>query len=133
MSLAQSLLPEFDQDMASTRKTLERVPDEKFSWKPHEKSGSMGWLAGHLANLVGWAVETMEHDSFDMSPGGKPFTPPPVPRSRAELLELFDKNVAAARASSLLPMTRTWARTGPFSTTARLSSPCLGWLVFALG
>ena len=45
MSLSQSLLPEFDQEMASTRKTLERVPDEKFSWKPHEKSGSHG-LAG---------------------------------------------------------------------------------------
>jgi len=75
------------------------VPDEKFSWKPHEKSGSMGWLAGHLANLVGWAVETLKQDSFDMSPGGKPFTPPPAPKSRKELLELFDKNVAAARAA----------------------------------
>jgi uncharacterized damage-inducible protein DinB len=99
MSLSQSLLPEFDQEMANTRKTLERVPDEKFSWKPHEKSGSMGWLAGHLANLVGWAVETIKQDSFDMSPGGKPFTPPPVPKSRKELLELFDKNAAAARAA----------------------------------
>ena len=49
MSLSQSLLPEFDQEMANTRKTLERVPDEKFSWKPHEKSGSMSSLAGHLA------------------------------------------------------------------------------------
>ena len=95
MSLSQSLLPEFDQEMANTRKTLERVPDEKFSWKPHEKSGSMGWLAAHLANLVGWTVETIKHDSFDMSPGGKPFTPPPVPKTRKELLELFDKNVSA--------------------------------------
>jgi uncharacterized damage-inducible protein DinB len=99
MSISQSLLPEFDQEMANTRKTLERVPDEKFSWKPHEKSGSMGWLAGHLANLAGWAVETIKQDSFDMSPGGKPFTPPPAPKSRKELLELFDKNVAAARAA----------------------------------
>jgi uncharacterized damage-inducible protein DinB len=99
MSLSQSLLPEFDQEMASTRKTLERVPDDKFSWKPHEKSGNMGWLAGHLANLVAWTVDTIKHDSFDMSPGGKPFTPPPVPKSRKELLELFDKNVAAARAA----------------------------------
>jgi len=99
MSLSQSLLPEFDQEMANTRKTLERVPDEKFSWKPHDKSGSMGWLAGHLANIPGWAVETIKKDSFDMSPGGKPFQPPPVPKSRKELLELFDKNVAAARAA----------------------------------
>jgi uncharacterized damage-inducible protein DinB len=99
MSLSQSLLSEFDQEMANTRKTLERVPDEKFSWKPHEKSGSMGWLAGHLANIPGWAVDTIKHDSFDMSPGGQPFTPPPAPNSRKELLELFDKNVAAARAA----------------------------------
>ena len=74
MSLSQSLLPEFDQEMANTRKTLERVPDEKFSWKPHEKSGSMGWLAGHLANLVGWAVETITKDGFDMIPGAKDFS-----------------------------------------------------------
>jgi uncharacterized damage-inducible protein DinB len=99
MSLSQSLLPEFDQEMASTRKTLERVPDEKFSWKPHEKSGSMGWLAGHLANIAEWAVVTITKDGFDMNPGGKGFQPPPEPKTRKELLELFDKNVVAARAA----------------------------------
>lgn len=99
MSLAQSLLSEFDQEMANTRKTLERVPDNKFSWKPHEKSGSMGWLAGHLANIPGWAVETIKKDSFDMSPGGKPFQPPPPPTTTRELLAMFDKNVADARAA----------------------------------
>jgi uncharacterized damage-inducible protein DinB len=99
MSLSQSLLPEFDQEMSNTRKTLERVPEAKFSWKPHEKSGSMIWLAGHLANIPGWAVDTIKHDSFDMSPGGKPFVPPPVPKSGKELLEAFDKNVSAARAA----------------------------------
>ena len=99
MTLSQSLLPEFDQEMASTRKTLERVPEAKFSWKPHEKSGSMIWLAAHLANIAGWAVETIKKDSFDRSPGGKPFVPPPVPKSSKELLEGFDKNVAEARAA----------------------------------
>lgn len=99
MSLSQALLPEFDQEMANTRKTLERVPEAKFGWKPHEKSGSMIWLAGHLANIPGWAVETIKKDSFDMSPGGKPFVPPPVPKSSKELLAAFDKNVSEARAA----------------------------------
>jgi len=45
MSISQVLLPEFDQEMAGTRKTLERVPEGKFAWKPHEKSGTLGWLA----------------------------------------------------------------------------------------
>ena len=51
MALNEALLPEFDAEMANTRKTLERVPTEKFSWKPHEKSGTMGWLAAHIAAL----------------------------------------------------------------------------------
>jgi len=49
MTLGDALLPEFDQETAITRKFLERVPEAKFAWKPHEKSGTMGWLAGHLA------------------------------------------------------------------------------------
>ena len=55
MAIRDGLLPEFDQEMANTRKTLERVPDDKLSWKPHPKSGAMGWLAGHLAHLPSWA------------------------------------------------------------------------------
>ena len=56
MALNEALLPEFDLEMANTRKTLERVPDEKLGWKPHEKSGTMGWLAGHVANIPSWPV-----------------------------------------------------------------------------
>ncbi|NDQ58786.1 MAG: damage-inducible protein DinB, partial [Acidipila sp.] len=48
MPISEAMLPEFDQEMANTRKTLERVPDDKFAWKPHEKSGTMGWLAAHV-------------------------------------------------------------------------------------
>ncbi len=74
MAIAQSLLPEFDMEMANTRKTLERVPDEKFEFKPHPKSGSMGWLAEHLANQPKWAVMTVQQDSLDVAPaGGQPF------------------------------------------------------------
>ena len=95
--MSESLVNEFDQEMAGTRKTLERVPEEKFDWKPHEKSGSMGWLAAHLANLAGWAGTTINQDSLDLAPGGKQIQPPPPPKSRKELLEAFDKNVAEAR------------------------------------
>ena len=49
MAMNESLLPEFDQEVANTRKTLERIPNDKFAWKPHEKSMSLGNLASHLA------------------------------------------------------------------------------------
>jgi uncharacterized damage-inducible protein DinB len=99
MPIKDALLPEFDMEMANTRKTLERVPEAKFSWKPHDKSGSMGWLAGHLAELPMWASETMKNDELDMSPGGVRHTPTPPPKTQKELLERFDKNAAAARAA----------------------------------
>ena len=51
MPLKDILLAEFDMEMDSTRRTLERVPDDKFGWKPHEKSGSLGWMAGHVATI----------------------------------------------------------------------------------
>jgi uncharacterized damage-inducible protein DinB len=98
MGISASLLPEFDHEMANTRKTLERVPDEKFDWKPHEKSFAMGPLASHLANLPGWANVTTDSDAFDMAPGGVPMKTPEC-HSRAEVLEVFDKNVVAARAA----------------------------------
>ena len=99
MALSEALLPEFDVEMANTRKTLERVPDDKLGWKPHEKSGTMAWLAGHLANLPSWIGITLERDSFDMAPPEGQPPPPPQPTSTAEILETFDKNVAAARAA----------------------------------
>jgi uncharacterized damage-inducible protein DinB len=98
MALCELLLTEFDHEMAGTRKTLERVPENKFSWKPHEKSGSMIWLAGHLAHLPEWAAVTMTQDSFDMSPNGVSMPMPAAPKSTKELLETFDKNVKAGRA-----------------------------------
>lgn len=99
MALSQALLPEFDQEMANTRATLERVPEDKFAWKPHQKSGTMGWLAGHLANLPSWAATSINQDSLDLAPQGVPVQPLPPPKSRKELLAVFDKNVAEARAA----------------------------------
>jgi uncharacterized damage-inducible protein DinB len=97
MSISASLLPEFDQEMANTRKALERVPDDKLDWKPHEKSMSMGGLATHLANLPIWTVFTINQDSLDLEPPGGGSLRVEEKRSRREILEDFDKNVTAAR------------------------------------
>ncbi len=97
MGLSESLLPEFDHEMANTRRALERVPAEKFGWKPHERSGTMGWLAGHLATMPGWLTTMMKEDALDVAPNGVPMAGPPAPSTREELLKIFDKNVADGR------------------------------------
>lgn len=99
MGLNTALLPEFDQEMNNTRRTLERVPEDKLGWKPHEKSWAMGGLATHLAHLAGWANWAIEKDSLDLAPQGVPIPPMEAVKSRQELLAMFDKNVAAARAA----------------------------------
>jgi uncharacterized damage-inducible protein DinB len=99
MAISDALLPEFDQEMAGVRKTLERVPADKFGWQPHEKSSSMMSLAGHLAHLVGWTSMMIDTGQLDLAPGGEPMAPPPTPNSVAELLATFDTNAAAARAA----------------------------------
>jgi uncharacterized damage-inducible protein DinB len=99
MPLNQALLPEFDHEMANTRTTLERVPEDKFAWKPHEKSFAMGALATHLATLPSWAAITIEKDSIDIAPVGEPPLKNEPVNSVEELLGRFDSNVAAARAA----------------------------------
>ena len=97
--IRDALLPEFDQEIANTRKTLERCPEDKFGWKPHPKSFSMGSLATHIANMTGWTVDVIEKDSFDVAPPGAPPYKEEPASTRQELLEKFDKNAAAARAA----------------------------------
>lgn len=95
MTIAQSLLAEFDKEMATTRKLLERVPDAKAAWKPHEKSTPLGKLAIHVASLPNWFGRIEQFDTFDPATqkiaGATEFT------TTAALVELFDRNVAAAR------------------------------------
>jgi uncharacterized damage-inducible protein DinB len=99
MPLSAALLPEFDQEMATTRRVLDRVPEDRFGWKPHEKSFSMGILASHVASLPSLATRAMETESFDFAPpGGQPYKMP-VATSHRELMEIFDRNVAGARAA----------------------------------
>lgn len=99
MPLSQSLLPEFDHEMANARKVLERIPEDKLGWKAHEKSNTIGWVGMHLAEIPGWADVALNRDSLDVDPpGGQPYRTPPA-ASRQAILERFDKNVAAARAA----------------------------------
>jgi uncharacterized damage-inducible protein DinB len=83
--------------MANTRRTLERVPQEKFEWKPHEKSTSLGGLATHLANIPSWTTHTFEKQELDIAPPGASAFRLEQAKSITDLLAAFDKNVAAAR------------------------------------
>ena len=96
MSIAQALLPEFDHEMANTRKTLERIPENKLDFKPDPKSMSLGRLAGHIAEMPGWGSMTLTTDSFDIDPAQHTGL---TATSRAQVLAEFDKNVAASRAA----------------------------------
>lgn len=113
MNISESILPEFDQEMANTRKVLERIPDDKLDWKAHPKSNSIGWNAAHLAEIPGWVQFTLNQDELDINPpGGEPYRTPPA-NSRQQVLERFDKNVAAARnaiqATSDVDFTKQWS------------------------
>jgi uncharacterized damage-inducible protein DinB len=96
MTIAELLLPEFDQELATTRRVLDRVPDSGLAWKPHDKSWTMGELASHIVNTVSWTDVTMNQASFDLAT----VSPEEINRtakSHAELLAWFDANVASAR------------------------------------
>jgi len=97
MGIRDGILAEFDHEMATTRRTLERVPEGKTDWKPHEKSMSLGRLAGHLAELPALASRSLTSDSFDVMAPGRP--KPLATTSQEELLGVFDKNVAEARSA----------------------------------
>jgi uncharacterized damage-inducible protein DinB len=97
MNHAQTLLADFEQEMANTRKVLERIPDDRLDWKPHPRSQTIGWNANHVTDLVNWIVESLTKPSLDIAPvGGQPY-PFPKLTSRQEILDLFDRHVAAAR------------------------------------
>jgi len=94
MTIKDTLLTEFDHEMAATRKLVERLPDDRLAWKPHEKSYSLGGLATHLSNLLLWAGSILNEDSFDLAvelPRNAEIT------SRAELLSRFDANSKRVR------------------------------------
>jgi uncharacterized damage-inducible protein DinB len=97
MSIAESLLPEFDREMGLTRRVLERVPDGQFAWKPHDRSMTLGRLAEHLAELPLWCRITIAERGTEMATGRLPDHVPPA--TCAAVLALFDQHVADARAA----------------------------------
>lgn len=99
VTYSEIILPEFDEEMAKTRSVLERVPEDKLDWKPHPKSNTIGWNANHLADLASWVPVTLNESEFDFAPVDSPGYQLPNLRTRRELLELFDRNVATARAA----------------------------------
>jgi uncharacterized damage-inducible protein DinB len=99
MRISDTFLPEWDHEMATTRRVLDRVPFEKWDWRPHAKSFTMGDLATHLSNIPGWVAEVVGKDDLDIAPPGQPPYKPPKYGSKDELLAAFDKNVAAGRAA----------------------------------
>ena len=112
MSIAKSMLPEFDHEMASTRKTLERIPEDKLSYKPDPKSMSLGQLAAHIVEMTGWGTMTLQTDSLNMDPGTHT---PLVLTSREQAIQEFDKNLhglrAALSSASDEDMMKTWTLT----------------------
>ncbi len=94
LTVKQMALGDLEQELASTRKILERMPAEQFGWKPHAKSMSLGELATHTSNLLQWIVMTIKFDEFDFA---KPSPSPEVPATTADLLAVYDQNAAAAR------------------------------------
>lgn len=95
MTISEILLPEFDQEMTNTRAILECVPEDKFAWKPHEKSMTMGRLASHVAEMPQWAVFTINQDTLELTPDTKPFSA----ATKHELMDAFSDNISAARAA----------------------------------
>lgn len=97
MRIGESMLPEFEMEMAGTRKVLERVPDDLFDWRIHDKSNTIGWVANHLADIPGWVAGTINEDALDIEPvAGQPYESP-TETTTAAILALFDQNVASGK------------------------------------
>ena len=98
MAIKDALLPEWDHEMGTTRRLLERVPAHDFSWKPHDKSMSLGQLAGHIANLPRWCNLILDDTMLDLANIADDRRSR-EPQSVDALLNEFDQKTSAARAN----------------------------------
>src|SRR5215469_7202165 len=94
MAIKDALLAEYDHEIGTTRRLLERVPEDKLSWKPHQKSMSMGGLATHLGNIPHWADTILTQPGFELADA-----PPNLEArgSRPEMLDTFDESTRKTR------------------------------------
>lgn len=98
MAIKDALLPEWDHEMGTTRRLLERVPASDFSWKPHARSMSLGQLAGHIANLPRWCNLILDETVLDLADTGEDRRSR-EPTSVEGLLKEFGQKASAARAN----------------------------------
>jgi len=96
MAVKDSLLPEFDQEMAATRQVLERLPEQAFAWRPHPDGYDLGGLATHLAQIPEWGTSILRRDQHDLAEPGE--RPAPL-TTVAAVLDRFDRHVTAVRAA----------------------------------
>lgn len=96
MSTIQTFLKELDHEAATTRKMLERIPDDRYSWKPHEKSMTIKRLATHIAELPGWATMVLSTDELDFA--DSPYQPEDIHNTK-ELLACLERSVASGKSS----------------------------------
>jgi uncharacterized damage-inducible protein DinB len=96
MKMTEFFLAQLEREAGGTRRAVERVPDGRDDWKPHEKSMPLGYLATLVATMPGWLAMMIERDDLDLNPpgGGSRLEPP---RTSRERVEAFDKSVAEAR------------------------------------
>lgn len=124
MTISQTLLPEFDEEMKNTRKLLECVPDGNFDYKPHPKSMTLGQLATHVAQMSSWAATTLDVELLEFGSDFKP----PLANTRAELLQMFDSGVTDARQKISKAIDADWQKTWTlkFNGQTILSMPRIG-------
>jgi uncharacterized damage-inducible protein DinB len=97
VTISESILPELEHESRLTRQMLERVPEDKFDWKPAEKSMTLRQLTSHMSMLPGWGLMTLTTDELDIDPpGGEPYVPPQL-NSLGEILDHFDAELAKLR------------------------------------
>ena len=128
MRIVDSVLMELEQEAKTTKRVLERVPEDKLGWKLHQKSMTLGQLAFHIATTPGSIAEMVVPDCCDLKPDA--FKGPRTPSTKAEILEAFQQNLAAAREAlnklDDVAMSATWRLT--IGGKDMLSVPRIGFI-----